>query len=162
MHAKQLVDGRDRRQLERLCKYITRPPIAQERLEQRADGRLVLRLKNVWKGGTRALVFEPHDLLTRLVAAVAPPKFHLLRYFGVLSGHVWLRSEIVSSPPADDSIGPPPRQLDLFETSEEVRLVRKPWAALEACLARGPLGLPQLRRPTDIFCAFLVSRRDVI
>jgi len=78
----------------------------------------------------KPLVFEPHDLLTRLVAAVVPPKFHLLRYFGVLSSHARLRREVVPEPPADDSIGPPPRQLDLFETSEDVRLVRKPWAWL--------------------------------
>jgi hypothetical protein len=37
-----------------------------------------------WRDGTRALLFEPLDLLTRLVAAIAPPRFRLLRYFGVL------------------------------------------------------------------------------
>ncbi|RLB56567.1 MAG: hypothetical protein DRI90_18615 [Deltaproteobacteria bacterium] len=31
--------------------------------------------------------FEPHDFLTRLVAAVPPLRFHLLRDFGVLSSH---------------------------------------------------------------------------
>jgi len=87
------------KQLERLCKYVTRPPVAQERLEERADGRLELTLKNVWKDGTRALIFEPHDLLTGLVAAVPPPKFHLLRYFGVLSSHSALRAEVFPSRP---------------------------------------------------------------
>jgi Putative transposase len=86
VHAKQLVDGRDRAQLERLCRYITRPPLAQERLTRRADGRLELELKKVWRDGTRALVLEPFDLLARLVASVPPPRLHLLRYFGVLSG----------------------------------------------------------------------------
>jgi len=70
VHAKQKVDGRDRAQLERLCRYITpSPPLAQERLTRRADGRLELELKKVWRDGTRALVLEPFDLLTRLVAA---------------------------------------------------------------------------------------------
>jgi Putative transposase len=45
VHAKQVVDGRDRQKLERLCRYITRPPVAQERLERLADGRLELRLR---------------------------------------------------------------------------------------------------------------------
>ncbi len=40
IHAVQVVDGRDRRRVERLCKYITRPPVAQDRLERRADGKL--------------------------------------------------------------------------------------------------------------------------
>jgi hypothetical protein len=68
VHAKQRVDGRDRAQIERLCRYITRPPLSQERLTRRADGRLELELKKVWRDGTRALVLEPFDLLTRLVA----------------------------------------------------------------------------------------------
>ncbi|MSP24308.1 MAG: hypothetical protein EXR75_03915 [Myxococcales bacterium] len=46
-------------------------------------------------------MFEPHDLLTRLVAAVPPPNFHLLRYFGVLSSHSALRAEVVPKPPVD-------------------------------------------------------------
>ena len=55
VYAKQLVDGRDRAQLERLCRYVMRPPLSQERLEWRSDGRLLLTLKNVWRDGTRAL-----------------------------------------------------------------------------------------------------------
>ena len=35
-----------------------RPPLSQERLEWRTDGRLELTLTNVWKHGTRALVLE--------------------------------------------------------------------------------------------------------
>ncbi len=45
IHAVQVVDGRDRRRVERLCKYITRPPVAQDRLERRADGKLEPRLQ---------------------------------------------------------------------------------------------------------------------
>ena len=51
VYAKQRVDGHDRAQLERLCRYIMRPPLSQERLERRTDGRLELTLKNVWKDG---------------------------------------------------------------------------------------------------------------
>ncbi|MBK9000396.1 MAG: hypothetical protein IPM35_32145 [Myxococcales bacterium] len=39
IHAAQVVDGRDRRRVERISKYITRPPVAQERLERRPDGK---------------------------------------------------------------------------------------------------------------------------
>jgi hypothetical protein len=95
VHAVQLVDGRDRRQLERLARYILRPPLSQERLERRADGRLELTLKNVWKDGTRALLLEPLDLLVRLCAAVPPPRMHQVRYFGVLSSHSSYRAEVV-------------------------------------------------------------------
>jgi hypothetical protein len=72
VYAKQRVDGRDRAQLERLAGYLMRPPLSPERLEWRSDGRLELTLKHVWKDGTRALLLEPHELLVRLCAAVAP------------------------------------------------------------------------------------------
>jgi hypothetical protein len=108
VHANQKVDGRDRAHLERLCSYITRPPLAQERLTRRADGRLELELKKVWRDGTRALLLEPFDLLTRLVAAVPAPRLHLLLYFGVLSSHSALRREVVPKPPSDPSQSRPP------------------------------------------------------
>jgi hypothetical protein len=101
VHAKQVVDGRDRPQLERLCRYIARPPLALDRLELRPDGRYEVTLKSPWKDGTRALLFEPHDLLARLVAAIPAPRFHMFRYFGVLSSHSKLRAEVVPSPPQD-------------------------------------------------------------
>jgi hypothetical protein len=43
VHAKVAVDGHDRKRLERICRYLGRPPIAQERLEQLQDGRLTCR-----------------------------------------------------------------------------------------------------------------------
>jgi hypothetical protein len=125
VHGKQRVDGTDRKQLERLVRYITRPPIAQERLTRRPDGRLELELKKVWRDGTRALVFEAHDLLTRLVAAVPPPRLHLLRYFGVLSSHSSLRAEVVPEPKEDPAQHRPPPaqgdQLALLDTGSDNR-----------------------------------------
>ena len=46
LYGRQWVHGRDRKQLERVARYITRPPIAQERLTQRPDGTLLLEFKN--------------------------------------------------------------------------------------------------------------------
>jgi hypothetical protein len=46
VHAGAPIDGRDRRRLERLCRYVARPPLAQERLEVASDGRLIYRLKD--------------------------------------------------------------------------------------------------------------------
>jgi len=134
VHAKQVVDGRDRRQLERLCKYITRPPVAQDRLELRPDGRLELTLESVWRDGTRALILEPQDLLVRLVAAVPPPRFHLLRYFGVLSSHSALRSQVVPHTPPDPTASRPPPahgdQMELFGPAVDQPPRRKRWAWL--------------------------------
>jgi hypothetical protein len=134
VHAKRVVDGRDRPQLERLCRYVTRPPLAQERLELRSDGRLELTLKNIWRDGTRAMLFEPHDLLARLVAAVPPPRFHLLRYYGVLSSHSALRSEVVPESQTEPAQSRPPPapgdQLELLQDDDSRPPARKRWAWL--------------------------------
>ena len=42
------VSGNDRAGVERLCRYILRPPFAQERLRLRSDGRVALELKQAW------------------------------------------------------------------------------------------------------------------
>jgi len=97
LYAKQQVDGCDRQQLERLCRYVMRPPLSQERLQWRPDGRLELTLKNVRKDGTSALVLEPEDLLVRLCACIPPPWFNMTRYFGVLSSHSRYRARVVPS-----------------------------------------------------------------
>ena len=41
LHAKVLIAGADREGLERLCRYIARPPIKVERLSLDADGRMI-------------------------------------------------------------------------------------------------------------------------
>ena len=46
-------------------------------------------------------MLESRDLIIRLIAAIPPPRFHLARYFGVLSSHSKFRSEVVPKPPVD-------------------------------------------------------------
>jgi len=38
-------------------------------------------------------VLEPLDLVARLVALIPPPRFHMLRYHGVLAAHAKARAE---------------------------------------------------------------------
>jgi hypothetical protein len=65
----------DRKGLERLCRYLSRPPIPQDRLERRGDGKYVLSLKPPLRGsgrsarGIKAVVFQPRKLRPR-----APPR----------------------------------------------------------------------------------------
>ena len=66
--AKVALEADDHAGRERLCRYLTRPPIASERLSLDEDGRVVYRLRRHWKDGTRAVVFEPLDFIARLAA----------------------------------------------------------------------------------------------
>ena len=42
----------DRQALEQLCRYITRPALANERVQTNAAGQVVLKLKTPWRDGT--------------------------------------------------------------------------------------------------------------
>lgn len=84
-------------------------PIATDRLSM-LDGRLELRLKRQWRDGTTAFVFQPRELIERLVAIVPRPRAHLIRYSGVLAPAFAARAEIVpaAEEPAPPQPSPPP------------------------------------------------------
>ena len=93
LHAARRVGRDDRTALERLCRYLLRPPLAVRRLTRLDDGRYRYALKAPWSDGTTALLLEPFELIERLVALVPPPKANLVRYHGVLApNHRWRRA----------------------------------------------------------------------
>ena len=110
LHADVSIAAHDRKGLERLCRYLARPPIPQDRLERRGDGKLVLSLKRTWKGGVKAVVFEPHALIARLAALVPAPYLQLRRFHGVFAPHHHLRSAIVLTPVADSAVPVAPKR----------------------------------------------------
>jgi Putative transposase len=85
----------NRERLERLARYMGRPSIAEDRVEQREDGRYCLRFKRPWSNGTAAVVVSGIELVARLAALVPPPRMHLVRYFGVFAPRARLREEVV-------------------------------------------------------------------
>ena len=66
LHAKVEIEAHDRDAVERLSRYLARPPIATERLSHASDGRVVYVLRRHWKDGTSAVVFDPLDFIARL------------------------------------------------------------------------------------------------
>lgn len=59
-----------RGKLERLCRYISRPAVAEERLALTERGDVRLQLKTAYRDGTTNVILEPLDLLARLAALV--------------------------------------------------------------------------------------------
>ena len=85
LHANVWVSVNDRAGLERLCRYVLRPPFAQARRRRRSDGRVALELKTAWPDGTRELLFEPLEFFERLAAMTARPETNLLICHGLLA-----------------------------------------------------------------------------
>jgi hypothetical protein len=76
LHAGVAVPAGDLERLEHLARYVLRPPVAQDALELTADGKILLNMRRAWHDGTRAILFEPHELINgRICASLTPVGF---------------------------------------------------------------------------------------
>jgi Putative transposase len=128
LHAAVRVESNDRKRLEQLCRYITRPALSDERVQLNAAGQVELKLKTPWRDGTTHLVLRrdanspvdclrqpkgpssararparlsPLEFMQRLAALVLRPRLHLIRFHGVLAPNAKLRALVVpQGPPA--------------------------------------------------------------
>ena len=104
LHAGVRVAAGDRPRLEKLCRYVARPALALDRLQELADGRFAYRLRHAWSDGTETLIFEPGTLIEKLVALVPRPNGHLTRFHGVLAPRSSWRAAIVPRPAVSDEV----------------------------------------------------------
>ncbi len=68
LHAGVAAKAQQRDKLERLCRYITRPPVSEQRLSLTAHGKVRYELKTPYRDGTTDVIFEPLDFIARLAA----------------------------------------------------------------------------------------------
>jgi hypothetical protein len=99
LHAEVCCAAHQRKKLEHLCRYITRPAIANERLALNRAGQVVLTLKTPYRDGTTHIVMSPLEFMQRLAALVPRPRLHLIRFHGVLAPNARLRPEVVPGVP---------------------------------------------------------------
>ena len=99
LHAAVRCGADDRQALEQLCRYITRPALANERMQTNAAGQVVLKLKTAWRDGTTHLVMSPLEFMQWLAALVPRPRLHLIRFHGVLAPNAKLRALVVPQEP---------------------------------------------------------------
>jgi hypothetical protein len=99
LHAAVRVEAHDRKRLEQLCRYITRPALSDERVQLNAAGQVELKLKTPWRDGTTHLVMSPLEFMQRLAALVPRPRLHLIRFHGVLAPNAKLRPLVVPQGP---------------------------------------------------------------
>ena len=94
LHAGIDIEPGQRQKLERLCRYVSRPPVAVDRMALTSSGQVRYTLKTPYRDGTTHIVLEPLDLMARLAALVPPPRMHLTRYHGVFAPHSKLRAAV--------------------------------------------------------------------
>ncbi len=85
LHAGIACKSNQRKKLERLCRYITRPAIAEKRLSLAHNGNVVIALKTPYDDGTTHVVLSPMEFMGRLAALVPKPRVNLTRFHGVFS-----------------------------------------------------------------------------
>ncbi len=82
LHAAVRCGAGQRKTLERLYRYITRPTLANDRVQCNAAGQVELKLKTPWRDGTTHQVMSPVEFMQRLAALVPRPRLHLIRFGG--------------------------------------------------------------------------------
>ena len=95
LHAGVAAEAEEREKLERLCRYISRPAIATERLSMTGQGQVRYALKRAYRDGTTHVVLDPVDFVARLAALVPSPGVNLTRFHGVFAPHHGWRARIV-------------------------------------------------------------------
>ena len=134
-----------------LCRYILRPPLANDRLKILDDDKVRIQLKKPWSNGTTSVDLPPLAFIARLAALVPAPRRHLTRYSGVLSSHAACRSQVVPAPaeptPANNK-GKPAAKSQYIPWAE---LLRKTFGFEIVCQkCQSPLRLIALIKNEDI------------
>jgi hypothetical protein len=125
LHAATRAGALDSAGREALLRYVLRPPVAQERVEQRPDGLVRITLKKAYTDGTIAVDMDPLSLLCRLATSVPPPRFHTVKYAGVLAPASPWRSRLAPQSPQAADAGDKPSRRDHAGAY-------RPWAELLA------------------------------
>lgn len=123
LHAGVACHASEREKLEKICRYIARPAVSEERLSTNVRGEVIYRFKKPWDDGTAAIKLTPMEFMERLAALVPRPRVHLTRFHGVLAPHYKFRKQIVPR-----KIEP---QLEIVKDCEEVSNPKRiSWARL--------------------------------
>jgi hypothetical protein len=158
LHAATKVAANDIQGRLALCKYVLRPPLANDRLKTLGDGQVRIELKKPWPNGTTSVDLEPLALIARLAALVPPPRRHLTRYFGVLSSHSASRSQVVPAPAVPVPAGDKDRPAGKSRYIPWAELLRRTFGFELVCQkCKSPLRLIALIKDEDIAKKILIA-----
>ena len=94
LHAGVSTKKGQRKKLERLCRYVSRPAVSEKRLSLTQNGQVRYELKTPYRDGTTHVIFDPLDFIARLVALIPKPRVNLARYHGVFAPNSRWRDQV--------------------------------------------------------------------
>lgn len=118
LHAGVAARADERTNLERLCRYVSRPAVSEKRLSLTPNGNIRYQLKTPYRDGTTYVIFEPLDSIARLAALVPRPRVNLTRFHGVFTPNSKHRALVT---PAKRGKGNPAKTTDETPTPVERR-----------------------------------------
>jgi hypothetical protein len=137
VHNRVYVEPEDQAAVERLARYIMRPPISLERMAWEGEGEVRYRRK----GGHEDLAsrldpvetFDPSEFLARVIMHIPEPRRHMVRYYGwysnVSRGKRRLREETAESA-CSPGEGHSPSTRAKKDQGPVARALRRSWAQL--------------------------------
>ena len=134
VHNRVTVEPEDQPAVERLARYIMRPPISLDRMSWDGEGEVRYRRKGGHEGpGLQDGVeetFDAAEFLARVIMHIPAPRRHLVRYYGAYSnasrGKRRLREETAC--PSGDGHAPSVRGKK--DPGPDARALRRSWAQL--------------------------------
>jgi hypothetical protein len=136
VHTGVRVEPEDEGALERLARYILRPPISLERMQWEGVGEVRYRLKAGHDRGPRQTrgttgEFDPAEFLARVIMHIPEPRRHLVRYYGAYSNVSRGKRKLFQASQAHESPGVEPRPTaEDQDHSSDARTLRRRWREL--------------------------------
>jgi hypothetical protein len=135
VHNRVRVEPEDQASVERLTRYIMRPPISLERMAWDGAGEVRYGRKRGHEGSGlnehEAEAFDPAEFIARVIMHIPEPRRHLVRYYGWYSNvsrGKRLKAASKHERAVDADTGPPSRAARA--ETRDVRALRRSWAQL--------------------------------
>ena len=129
------MEPEDSAAVERLARYIMRPPISLERMDWQGAGPVRYRARlghasGRGQGREAEELFDPREFLARVLMHVPEPRRHLVRYYGAYSNAARGRRRRLAEGTRGRLASAPGPAQDDQESCEDVRLFRRRWREL--------------------------------
>jgi hypothetical protein len=135
VHNRVIVEPEDQPAVERLARYIMRPPISLERMAWDGVGEVSYRRKRGHEssglGEREVEAFDPGEFLARVIMHIPEPRRHLVRYYGWYSNVSRGKRRKRAAWNGDSGSGDTrvPSRAEKAE-SRDARALRRSWAQL--------------------------------